>query len=87
MYYGARFDHVKLIRDRNTGASRGFAFVKFPKIELAEDFIEQNFPEIYMGNRIVRINYSKDNSFHSAEDWKCDHVSKNFPGAFIFLKK
>ncbi|XP_065829290.1 RNA-binding protein 5-A-like [Oscarella lobularis] len=65
---------VRLIRNRDTGTSRGFAFVEFPTLDDANVFLKACERQgIYVHHRRVNSNYSKNR--HSAEDrssdWKC----------------
>ena len=49
---------VKLIRDRESGRSKGFAFVTFETEEAAQAALELNGSE--MGGRSVRVNIAID---------------------------
>ncbi|KAJ3400180.1 RNA-binding protein 5, partial [Chytridiales sp. JEL 0842] len=68
---GASIDTVKIIRDRYTGASRGFAFAKFISIEHARLFMDANYPLIDVGTMKARIDYSHTAPFEDG-DWKCN---------------
>ncbi|CAI2170167.1 18789_t:CDS:10 [Funneliformis geosporum] len=61
----ASIENIRLIRDRRTGDSRRFAFVKFTSVEHARQFIEANHPFIMMEDIRVRVEYSNS---ASAED-------------------
>ncbi|CAJ0844450.1 9280_t:CDS:2 [Entrophospora sp. SA101] len=61
----ASIENIRLIRDRRTGDSRRFAFVKFTSVEHARQFIEANHPFIMMDDIRVRVEYSNS---ASAED-------------------
>ncbi|KAL8727954.1 MAG: hypothetical protein Q9166_005719 [cf. Caloplaca sp. 2 TL-2023] len=43
-----QLDDVRIIRDRQTKVSRGFGFLRFPSIEVSKDFLERNYPSIYL---------------------------------------
>ncbi|KAI4128960.1 MAG: hypothetical protein LQ341_006623, partial [Variospora aurantia] len=45
-YNVAQLDDVRIIRDRQTRASRGFGFLRFPSMEAAKAFLERNYPFI-----------------------------------------
>ncbi|KAJ5632798.1 G-patch domain protein [Penicillium lividum] len=71
---------IRIIRDRETKASRQLGFLRFHNIEDARDFLERNFPHIYLygptaeKSTKVRIAYShgKEERVRSSEgDWTC----------------
>ncbi|KAJ3334199.1 hypothetical protein HDU76_006571 [Blyttiomyces sp. JEL0837] len=64
-------DSVRIIKDRKTGMSRGFAFVKFISIEHARWFMEANYPQIMVSGTRVRIDYSRNSSQDDNDDWMC----------------
>ncbi|KAL8651214.1 MAG: hypothetical protein Q9210_003386 [Variospora velana] len=47
-YNVAQLDDVRIIRDRQTRASRGFGFLRFPSMEASKGFLERNYPSIYL---------------------------------------
>ena len=51
-------DEVVLIKDRETGRSKGFAFVTFNSQDAAEKALEQNGKE-YEG-RTMRVNHARE---------------------------
>ncbi len=51
-------EEIKLIRDRQTGRSKGFAFVTFETQHAAETALEQNGKEV--GGRALKVNIAKD---------------------------
>ncbi|OZJ05586.1 hypothetical protein BZG36_01723 [Bifiguratus adelaidae] len=55
----ASFETVRVVKDRSTGQSRGFAFVKFTSVEHARQFIEPNYPIITMKSLRIKIDYSR----------------------------
>lgn len=55
--YG-KLEDVKLIRDRETGRSKGFAFVTFADEQEAESALEKDGQEI--GGRNLRVNFAKE---------------------------
>lgn len=70
--------------------SRCLAFVRFPSLEEAKDFVEKNSPTVYLRSRTstengneaakVRIAYSRERGDRAAEkggggsDWTCKIV-------------
>ncbi|CDH50263.1 rna-directed rna polymerase 2 [Lichtheimia corymbifera JMRC:FSU:9682] len=70
-------DEVTLIRDRDTGESRKFAFVRFTSVGHAVQFVEKHYPHFYMGHHRVRIDYcQKDGSRTSKSEWRCPTCGK-----------
>ncbi len=55
--YGS-VDEVALIKDRDTGRSKGFAFVTFNSQEAAEKALEQNGKELE--GRTLRVNHARE---------------------------
>lgn len=55
--YG-EMDEIKLIRDRDTGRSRGFAFITFSTQQAAEKALEQNGKEIE--GQAIKVNMAKE---------------------------
>ncbi|KAJ6117474.1 hypothetical protein N7512_007199 [Penicillium capsulatum] len=83
-YHVAHLEDLRVIRDRQTKASRQLGFLRFHNIEDSRDFLERNHPYIYFygpsaskGDRStqVRIAYSRereDRARAKAEgDWTC----------------
>ncbi|EXX72125.1 hypothetical protein RirG_072330 [Rhizophagus irregularis DAOM 197198w] len=66
----ASIENIRLIRDRRTGDSRRFAFVKFTSVEHARQFVEANHPFIMMEDIRVRVEYSNSASAED-EGWAC----------------
>ncbi|KAI9784494.1 MAG: hypothetical protein M1816_000814 [Peltula sp. TS41687] len=55
-YHVEGLDEVRVIKDRQTGLSRQFGFLHFISVGAARDFLEQNYPSVYLygngtGNR------------------------------------
>ncbi|KAL9101017.1 MAG: hypothetical protein Q9163_003683 [Psora crenata] len=90
-----KLDDVRVIRDRQTKASRCFGFIRFPTFEDSRAFVERSYPIIYLyGNNTtdndheaakVRIAYSRERDDRRAEkaegDWTCKICTfLNFPG-------
>ncbi|KAG2218208.1 hypothetical protein INT45_008677, partial [Circinella minor] len=74
---GASVDEVSLIRDRDTGESRKFAFVRFTSVGHAIQFVEKHSPNFYMKNNRVRIDYcNKEGTREDKTEWKCSEVIK-----------
>ena len=51
-------DEIKLIRDWETGRSKGFAFITFTTQHAAEKALEQNDKEI--GGKAIKVNIAKE---------------------------
>ncbi|KAG0365779.1 hypothetical protein BGZ54_006209 [Gamsiella multidivaricata] len=49
---------VRLARDRRTGESRGFGFLKFLTLQHAQDFMKKVSPSVKIGQNLVRVAYS-----------------------------
>ncbi|KAI4118238.1 MAG: hypothetical protein LQ345_001680 [Seirophora villosa] len=47
-YNVTEIDDVRIIRDRQTRASRGFGFLRFPSVDVSKGFLERNYPSIYL---------------------------------------
>lgn len=68
---------VRLIRDKVTGESRGFAFVEFPSVDDAQRFMEYHHnTRLDIDGRIVYMDYSKQKDSHhhhnsEYRDWIC----------------
>ncbi|KXS18654.1 hypothetical protein M427DRAFT_196737 [Gonapodya prolifera JEL478] len=57
---GAEVESVKIVRDRKTGESKGFAFAKFFSIEHARQFVDTYYPFIQVAGARVRVDYSRN---------------------------
>jgi len=57
--YGA-ITELKLIMDRETGRSKGFAFITFEEASAAEAALALNSTEL--GGRQIKVNIAKDNN-------------------------
>ncbi|KAH0551440.1 hypothetical protein GP486_007344 [Trichoglossum hirsutum] len=75
-------DVVRVIRNRNTGLSRQFAFCRFSTVSSSTAFLERNYPHIYLGSPEsdgevkVRIAFSRerddrDRPLRGEDEWKC----------------
>ncbi|KAI8376671.1 hypothetical protein EDC96DRAFT_436043, partial [Choanephora cucurbitarum] len=68
---GASIDDVSLIKDRETGESRKFAFVRFTSVGHAVQFV-QRYRTFDMNSYNVRVDYSKrNNQEDEKEEWRC----------------
>ncbi|KAI9498474.1 hypothetical protein BDB00DRAFT_450183 [Zychaea mexicana] len=68
----ASVDEVTLIRDRDTGESRKFAFVRFTSVGHAVQFVEKHYPHFYMGHHRVRVDYcNKEGAKEDKIEWRC----------------
>jgi RNA recognition motif-containing protein len=72
---GIAFRGLKVVRDRNTGLSRGFAFVDFDSSEEASRFVEHSSGRFAVGGVDVSVDFSKRN--HDAQDWMCFRCGKH----------
>ncbi|KAF9151066.1 hypothetical protein BG015_007118 [Linnemannia schmuckeri] len=55
-------ESIRLVRDRYSGESKGFGFLKFVELQYAQDFVKEFSPSIRMGQNWVRIAYSNNPS-------------------------
>ncbi|KLJ13854.1 hypothetical protein EMPG_11236 [Blastomyces silverae] len=84
-YHVGTLEDVRVIRDRQTKISRQLGFLRFPTIDESREFLERNFPTIYLygdsgshtderGTR-VRIAYSREredrNRVKAEGEWTC----------------
>ncbi|KAL2373243.1 hypothetical protein RJ035_006011 [Blastomyces gilchristii] len=84
-YHVGTLEDVRVIRDRQTKISRQLGFLRFPTIDESREFLERNFPTIYLygdsgshtderGTR-VRIAYSREredrNRIKAEGEWTC----------------
>ncbi|EER42024.1 RNA-binding protein [Histoplasma capsulatum H143] len=84
-YHVGTLEDVRVIRDRQTKISRQLGFLRFPTIDDSREFLERNFPTIYLygdnqshtnerGTR-VRIAYSREredrNRIKAEGEWTC----------------
>ncbi|KAI8370619.1 uncharacterized protein BYT42DRAFT_502033 [Radiomyces spectabilis] len=74
---GASIEQVNLIRDRDTGESRKFAFVRFTSVGHAVEFMDKYYPYFFMGHQRVRLDYSrKEGNREDAVEWRCSNCGK-----------
>ncbi|KAI9260397.1 hypothetical protein EDC94DRAFT_140824 [Helicostylum pulchrum] len=67
----ASIDNVSLIKDRDTGESRKFAFIRFTSVGHAIQFVEK-FTSFDMNSYRVRVDYCKKNKQEEEKDeWRC----------------
>ncbi|KAG0220067.1 hypothetical protein BGX33_009619 [Mortierella sp. NVP41] len=55
-------ESIRLARDRNSGESKGFGFLKFIELQYAQDFMREFSPSIRMGQNWVKIAFSNNPS-------------------------
>ncbi|KAM5463492.1 hypothetical protein MauCBS54593_007486 [Microsporum audouinii] len=92
-YHIRGLEDVRVIRDRQTKMSRQLAFIRFPTIDDSREFLEGNFPAIYLYGKAgadgqgakVRIAYSREredrNRARGDGEWTCINCSiVNFAG-------
>lgn len=70
---------------QSIGESRCFAFAKFISLEHSKQFIENNYPFLYIGNHRVRISYSKENKWDD-DGWICYSVWKDIETGWKFTR-
>jgi RNA recognition motif-containing protein len=71
----ASIDDVSLIKDRDTGESRKFAFIRFTSVGHAIQFVDKN-RSFDMDSYRVRVDYCKKNKQDDerGEEWRCRKV-------------
>jgi len=70
----ASIDDVSLIKDRDSGESRKFAFIRFTSVGHAIQFVEKH-RTFDMDSYIVRVDYCKKNNVaDDKEEWRCTKV-------------
>ncbi|EAS31865.1 RNA-binding protein [Coccidioides immitis RS] len=84
-YHVEDLEDVRVIRDRQTKISRQLGFLRFPSLDASRDFLERNYPAIYLygdssshddGRGVkVRIAYSREredrNRGRAEGEWTC----------------
>ncbi|KAF7877409.1 hypothetical protein EAF04_001086 [Stromatinia cepivora] len=77
-------EEIRLIKDKRTGISRGFAFAQFFTLPEAKRFLEEHYPSVSFYGPLqaseptkVRIAYSREKNDQERtskheDDWKCD---------------
>ncbi|ATZ51024.1 hypothetical protein BCIN_06g04710 [Botrytis cinerea B05.10] len=77
-------EEIRLIKDKKTGISRGFAFAQFYTLPEAKRFLEEHYPTVSFHGPSqalepskVRIAYSREKTDQERaskheDDWKCD---------------
>lgn len=79
----ASIDDVSLIKDRDTGQSRKFAFIRFTSVGHAIQFVEKN-RNFDMDSYRVRVDYCKKNKQENEkEEWRCSKV-RGGGGGLVF---
>ncbi|KAI9256226.1 hypothetical protein BY458DRAFT_558365 [Sporodiniella umbellata] len=72
----ASIEEVSLIKSRDTGESRKFAFVRFTSVGHAMQFVERH-RVFHMRDYRVRVDYSHKNSGSAEkEEWRCSNCGK-----------
>lgn len=71
---------IRLIRKKDTGSSRGFAFVEFFSTEEAKSMVERHDGEFRLLNQKVIMQYSIQRDFdkEASADWYCRCCALNF---------
>ncbi|PIK62820.1 putative RNA-binding protein 5-like [Apostichopus japonicus] len=67
--FGAPVKDVRLVRHKESGVSRGFAFVEFQFLPDAQRWMDSNQGQLSMGGQRVTMNYST--SRDRDDDWFC----------------
>ncbi|KAI7818331.1 hypothetical protein BC939DRAFT_295491 [Gamsiella multidivaricata] len=68
---------VRLARDRRTGESRGFGFLKFLTLQHAQDFMKKVSPSVKIGQNLVRVAYSNNPSGSRDIQRRCPECGMN----------
>ncbi|XP_078595324.1 RNA-binding protein 5-like isoform X10 [Branchiostoma floridae x Branchiostoma japonicum] len=68
--FGAPLKEVRLMKRKETGASRGFAFVEFENLQDATRWMEQNQHQLMLRGQRVNMHYSTPKP-QKEEDWQC----------------
>jgi RNA-binding protein 5/10 len=76
----AVYEELEIIADKKNGTT--FCYVTFLSQEHARQFINSNFPSIYLGDRICLINYKRIKENCNNNEWDCDIC-----GTFNFRKR
>ncbi|KAI8971576.1 hypothetical protein BDF20DRAFT_824396, partial [Mycotypha africana] len=77
----ASVEDVSLIKDRETGESKKFAFVRFTSVGHAIQFVEK-YKRFEMDSYFVRVDYcKKGHQRDTAEEWRCNICGKFNPGS------
>lgn len=84
MMHGLVAKDIRLIRRKDTGASRGFAFVEFNRLPEAERWMEVNQGCLVLENQYqATLQYSiskdsfSDKAAKAAQDWFCIHCGEH----------
>ncbi|KAF9141515.1 hypothetical protein BGX30_004638 [Mortierella sp. GBA39] len=64
-------ESIRIVRDRYTGESKGFGFLKFVEPQYAQDFVKEFSPSIGMGQNRVRIAFSNNPSGSRETSRRC----------------
>lgn len=81
----ACIEEVSLIKSRETGESRKFAFVRFTSVGHAMQFVEKH-RTFHMKDFRVRVDYShKNNGSLEKEEWRCATVGNDYHSFTFFL--
>ncbi len=67
--FGAPIKDVRLVKHRDTGASRGFAFVEFQFLPDAQRWMEENQGLVVLGGQETQLVFSSNKD--REEDWFC----------------
>nr|XP_054751407.1 RNA-binding protein 10-like isoform X2 [Lytechinus pictus] len=74
--FGAPIQDVRLVKHKDSGASRGFAFVEFQFLPDAQRWMEENQGTLVIGSGRASLTYSKS---RGDEDWFCSQCgTQNF---------
>ncbi|KAF9432894.1 hypothetical protein BGZ76_010176 [Entomortierella beljakovae] len=70
-------ENVRIARDRHTGESRGFGFLKFIHLDHPQEFMRRHFPSVKIGQSWVRIAYSNNPSVSRDTQRRCQDCGLN----------
>ncbi|KAJ8328633.1 hypothetical protein O5D80_003214 [Batrachochytrium dendrobatidis] len=68
-------ESIRVVRDRISGLSRGFAFVTFPSIDAAGEWVSRHSPSVNIGGSVVGIELKKGAMGSEETDWICNRCN------------
>ena len=68
---GAQIDNLRIIRDRESGRSKGYAFVNFKDVDSATRWFDKQYNRLQIEGRWIRMEYAKKQAGKEPGDWDC----------------